>query len=50
VERVVDEVLSREADLVDSLSQAQRTDLAALLDRLLGDVADRVRTGTDWTG
>ena len=39
VERTVDMVLRREAELVDGLIQAERTALAGLLDRLLGEVA-----------
>ncbi len=39
VERTVDMVLRREAELVDGLTQAERTALAGLLDRLLGEVA-----------
>ena len=43
VERTVDQVLVREAELVRSLAPAERTDLAALLDRLLAGVATQVR-------
>ena len=42
VERTVDEVLQREAQLVDSLSREQRSALAQLLDGLLADVLRRV--------
>jgi DNA-binding MarR family transcriptional regulator len=38
VERTVDHVLGREAELVCTLTAADRTDLAALLDRLLQGV------------
>jgi DNA-binding MarR family transcriptional regulator len=38
VDRVVDEVLGREAQLVRGLLPAERAELAALLDRLLQDV------------
>jgi DNA-binding MarR family transcriptional regulator len=41
VERSVDQVLSREAQLVEGLSPAERTELIALLDRLLRDVTRR---------
>ena len=41
VERTVDEVLQREAQLVDSLSREQRSALAQLLDGLLADVLRR---------
>jgi len=47
VERTVDAVLGREAQLVDGLSEADRTALAGLLDRLLSEVAGRVRTAAD---
>jgi DNA-binding MarR family transcriptional regulator len=39
VDRVVDQVLAREAQLVSGLVPAERAELAALLDRLLQDVA-----------
>jgi hypothetical protein len=39
VDRVVDQVLGREAQLVRGLVPAERAELAALLDRLLHDVA-----------
>ncbi len=42
VERTVDRVLSREAQLVGSLDQDQRTALAAALGRLLADVSARL--------
>jgi DNA-binding MarR family transcriptional regulator len=38
VDRVVDQVLGREAQLVRGLLPAERAELAALLDRLLQDV------------
>jgi DNA-binding MarR family transcriptional regulator len=38
VDRVVDQVLGREAQLVRGLVPAERAELAALLDRLLQDV------------
>jgi DNA-binding MarR family transcriptional regulator len=41
VERTVDLVLGREADLVDVLTAEQRTQLASLLDLLLGHVRGR---------
>jgi hypothetical protein len=43
VDRVVDQVLGREAQLVRGLLPAERAELAALLDRLLRDVF--VQTG-----
>jgi hypothetical protein len=43
VDRVVDRVLGREAQLVRGLLPAERAELAALLDRLLQDVG--VQTG-----
>jgi len=46
VERTVDRVLGREAELVRGLAAAERADLAGLLDRLLAGVAARV-TGDD---
>jgi DNA-binding MarR family transcriptional regulator len=46
VERTVDRVLGREAELVRGLAAAERADLAALLDRLLTDVAAHVGAGT----
>lgn len=42
VDRTVDEVLHREAQLVGSLNREQRTALAQLLDGLLADVSRRV--------
>ncbi|HEY7146985.1 MAG TPA: MarR family transcriptional regulator [Streptosporangiaceae bacterium] len=42
IERSVDRVLSREAEFVQSLGPAERAGLAAVLDRLLHDVASRV--------
>jgi DNA-binding MarR family transcriptional regulator len=42
VERTVDQVLGREAELVRGLAAADRANLAALLDRLLADVAAQV--------
>ena len=42
IERTVDQVLSREAQLVDDLDPGQRTELAGHLDRLLADVAGRL--------
>ena len=45
VERVVDQVLGREALLVQGLRPAERTALVALLDRLLRDVTRQVQTG-----
>jgi DNA-binding MarR family transcriptional regulator len=42
VERTVDRVLGREAELVRGLAVAERADLAALLDGLLAGVAARV--------
>ena len=45
VERTVDRVLGREAELVRGLAAAERADLAALLDRLLAGVAARVTGG-----
>jgi DNA-binding MarR family transcriptional regulator len=46
VERTVDEVLGREAELVRGLAAAERADLAALLDRLLSFVATRTVPGS----
>ena len=43
IERTVDQVLSREAQLVADLDPGQRTELAGHLDRLLADVAGRHR-------
>ena len=45
VERVVDQVLGREALLVQGLRPAERAALVALLDRLLRDVTRQVQTG-----
>jgi len=45
VDRVVDRVLGREAQLVRGLLPAERAELAALLDRLLQDVA--AQTGAE---
>ncbi len=45
VERTVDAVLGREAQLVDGLTEAERAALAGLLDRLLSEVAGRVSPG-----
>ena len=45
VERTVDQVLGREAELVRGIAAAERTELAALLDRLLASVAGHVSTG-----
>jgi len=42
VERIVDQVLGREAELVRGLVAAERADLAALLDHLLADVTAQV--------
>jgi DNA-binding MarR family transcriptional regulator len=42
VERAVDQVLGREAQLVRILNPDERTELAKLLDRLLRDVAEQV--------
>jgi DNA-binding MarR family transcriptional regulator len=42
VERTVDQVLGREADLVGGLTPDQRTDLAGLLDTLLAQVRQRL--------
>ncbi len=42
VERTVDAVLGREAQLIDGLTEAERAALAGLLDRLLTEVAGRV--------
>ena len=42
IERTVDRVLSREAQLVQALDPGQRSDLAARLDQLLTDVAARL--------
>ena len=46
VERTVDRVLGREAQLVRGLPPAERALLAGLLDRLLRDVAGQVKAGT----
>jgi DNA-binding MarR family transcriptional regulator len=46
VERTVDVVLTRESDLLASLSDRQRSVLAGQLQRLLDDVRDRVRAGS----
>ena len=45
VERTVDRVLRREAELVRGLAATERADLASLLDRLLADVAARAAAG-----
>ena len=45
VERVVDQVLGREAVLVQGLRPAERAALVGLLDRLLRDVTRQVQTG-----
>ena len=45
VERTVDQVLGREADLVTDLTDQQRVDLTSALDRLLGSVARKTRSG-----
>jgi hypothetical protein len=45
VERVVDQVLGREALLVQGLRPAERAALVALLDRLLRDVTRQVKRG-----
>jgi DNA-binding MarR family transcriptional regulator len=45
VERTVDQVLGREAQLVRVLTPADRADLATLLDRLLADVAAQATGG-----
>ncbi len=45
MERTVDAVLGREAQLVDGLTEAERAALAGLLDRLLREVAGRVSPG-----
>jgi DNA-binding MarR family transcriptional regulator len=50
VERTVDQVLGREAQLVRALSPADRAHLAALLDRLLRDVAAQVTVGPPGSG
>jgi DNA-binding MarR family transcriptional regulator len=42
VERTVDQVLGREAELVRGLAEAERADLAGLLDRVLAGVAAHV--------
>jgi DNA-binding MarR family transcriptional regulator len=47
VERTVDQVLAREAELVQGLAAAERTELAALLGRLLNFVAEHVSTTSD---
>jgi DNA-binding MarR family transcriptional regulator len=44
VERTVDQVLGREAELVRGIAAGERTELAALLDRLLASVAGHVST------
>lgn len=49
-ERVVDQVLGREARLVQGLRPAERAALGALLDRLLRDVARQVGAGRPATG
>ncbi len=46
VERTVDVVLTRESELLASLSDRQRSVLAGQLQRLLDDVRDRVRAGS----
>lgn len=48
-ERVVDQVLRREAYLTDGLPLSDRPVLAGLLDRLLAEVSRRVATGTEET-
>ncbi|MFD5050582.1 MarR family winged helix-turn-helix transcriptional regulator [Streptomyces tendae] len=48
IERSVDTVLGREAALVASLTTTERTQLIALLDKLLTDV--RTRTGAELRG
>jgi DNA-binding MarR family transcriptional regulator len=50
VERTVDQVLGREAQLVRVLSPADRAHLAALLGRLLTDVAAQVTAGPPGNG
>ena len=50
VERAVDAVLDREAQLVDGLTEAERAALAGLLERLLGEVAGRVSPGPPGPG
>jgi DNA-binding MarR family transcriptional regulator len=45
VERTVDEVLGREADLVSGLAEEDRGHLASLLDTLLRQVAERITPG-----
>jgi DNA-binding MarR family transcriptional regulator len=50
VERTVDQVLGREAELVRGLAAGERSDLARLLDRLLADVAAHVRGGVGRRG
>ena len=47
VERTVDRVLGREAELVRGLAAAERADLAALLDRLLNFVGAHVSARAD---
>jgi DNA-binding MarR family transcriptional regulator len=45
VEQIVDQVLSRESDLISSLSDRQRGVLANQLERLLDDVRAKVDSG-----
>jgi DNA-binding MarR family transcriptional regulator len=47
VERTVDSVLGREAELVRGLAAAERTELAAALDRLLNFVVAHVSASAD---
>ncbi len=49
-ERVVDQVLSREAQLVAGLQPDDRAILAELLDRLLRDVSERLAAGAARAG
>ena len=46
VEQTVDRVLTRESELLGSLSQTERSDLADRLQRLLGEVGSRIRAGS----
>lgn len=46
IERTVDQVLSREAQLVGDLDRGQHGELAGHLDRLLADVAGRLRSAS----
>jgi hypothetical protein len=50
VERTVDQVLSREAYLVEGLDPAERAALAELLDRPLASLAGRLGTEPGETG